>query len=34
MTAQLREQAIKNFKERNKGAMPDDGEILAEVLVV
>lgn len=35
MTAsQVREQAITNLKARNKGATPDDGEILAETMAI
>ena len=33
-SAQVRAQAIKNLQTRNKGAMPDDGEILAETMAI
>lgn len=33
-STQVREQAIKNFQSRNKGSMPNDGEILAETMAI
>jgi hypothetical protein len=33
-STQVREQAIKNFQGRNKGSMPNDGEILAETMAI
>jgi hypothetical protein len=33
-STQVREQAIKNFQTRNKGSMPNDGEILAETMAI
>jgi len=33
-STQIREQAIKNFQGRNKGSMPNDGEILAETMAI